>query len=668
MRIVGREARMVTYFLKKWMICILLLFLINRVAYCEASNPNLQKNVSQSEGSTQGLTSPEDFETFLEPHIGEEMQKWHTPGLVFVLVKGGKIFFAKGYGYANLEKKIPVVPDKTLFRIGSVSKLVTATSVMQLAEKQLLNLNEDINQYLTRFQIKNKFFTPVTASHLLTHTGGFIDDTMGLFSYRKDGALPLETFLKSRMPPCALPPGDFIVYSSFGISLLGYIVQVRSGMDFEEYAQKNIFKPLEMHKTSFVLSDNLKKDLAAGYDYKNTTYYPLPFDYLNIYPAGSITSTGTDMASFMIAHLQNGRYKNVRILQEATAKNMHQQHATHHPRFKGVGYGFWESEVNSRRVIWHNGGVRGFGSWLYLIPKENMGLFMSYSNFNPSMDSGDVILKKVFDHYYPQKAEKTSLTLKAPIATNELQVRPFVGEYRWLKTGAPWHTWEKIFNLLGVFHVIAEKDGALQIYRPNAQEPSSFIEVKPSFFQNKEDPRRYLNFRKDSKENITSMVSEGSAGIKLPWYEKQTLHFVLIIIFLAVFSSGCIVWPLAYLVRRMRKKILSFSKASSRARKIEWAGSMANVLFLVGFPFLMVTNVIPGANGIVEYIYGMPPEIQVVLFIPWVIFILTVLTSVYTILVWKEGTGHLVARVYYSVVAVVMIAFLPFLMYWKLLF
>lgn len=83
------------------------------------------------------------------------MLKEHIPGAVFVLVKDGKIFFSKGYGYADLEQKIPVIPDKTLFRVGSISKLLTSTAVMQLAEQGKLKLDDDVNKYLNHFQIPN---------------------------------------------------------------------------------------------------------------------------------------------------------------------------------------------------------------------------------------------------------------------------------------------------------------------------------------------------------------------------------------------------------------------------------------------------------------------------------------------------------------------------------
>jgi CubicO group peptidase (beta-lactamase class C family) len=118
------------------------------------------------------------------------------------LVKDGKIFFSKGYGYADLEKKIPVVPDKTLFRVGSISKLFTTTAVLQLVEQGKLKLDDDVNKYLKRFQVKNTYPKPVTVANLLTHTDGFDSGWgIGAFARRASEMTLLGDFLAKRLPP-----------------------------------------------------------------------------------------------------------------------------------------------------------------------------------------------------------------------------------------------------------------------------------------------------------------------------------------------------------------------------------------------------------------------------------------------------------------------------------
>ncbi|MFQ5892280.1 MAG: serine hydrolase domain-containing protein [Candidatus Methanofastidiosia archaeon] len=120
------------------------------------------------------------------------MKELHIPGAVFILVKDGEIFFAKGYGFANLEKKTPVIPDKTLFRVGSVSKLFTTTAIMQLYEKEMLNLDDDVNKYLRNFQLEDNYPQSVTIANLLTHTGGFDERLTGMAARSPSEVLRLE--------------------------------------------------------------------------------------------------------------------------------------------------------------------------------------------------------------------------------------------------------------------------------------------------------------------------------------------------------------------------------------------------------------------------------------------------------------------------------------------
>ncbi len=120
---------------------------------------------------TSGPTDREELEAFLDSIFVQQMEKGHIPGAVFALVKDGDIFFAKGYGFANIEIETRVDPNKTLFRVASVSKLFTATAVMQLAEWGLIGLDDSVNKHLKLFQLEDTYPEPVTVAHLLTHTG-----------------------------------------------------------------------------------------------------------------------------------------------------------------------------------------------------------------------------------------------------------------------------------------------------------------------------------------------------------------------------------------------------------------------------------------------------------------------------------------------------------------
>jgi CubicO group peptidase (beta-lactamase class C family) len=157
------------------------------------------------------------------------------------------------------------------------------------------------------------------------------------------------------------------------------LVEVISGIPFAQYIEDNILQTLDMKRSSFrqPIPEYLAADLAVGYEYENDDYEPLPSLILNIVPAGGLSSTATDMTHFMLAHLQNGRYENQRILSEKTAQQMKQQQFTDHPKLPGVSYAFHERFKNRQRVLAHSSIFLGYTGLVALIPDQDLGLFIA---------------------------------------------------------------------------------------------------------------------------------------------------------------------------------------------------------------------------------------------------------------------------------------------------
>jgi CubicO group peptidase (beta-lactamase class C family) len=189
--------------------------------------------VASAEGAGRmGPTDPDELEAFLAGLLPALMESYHVPGAIFVMVKEGEIFFARGYGYADLETRRPVDPETTIFRVASVSKLFTATAAMQLVEQGKLDLHADVNRYLTKLQIESAYGEPVTLHHLLTHTAGFDDRFLRTGLTIGSPLPPLGQYLAERMPPRVMPPGKLISYSNHGLALVGHLVEVASGESF----------------------------------------------------------------------------------------------------------------------------------------------------------------------------------------------------------------------------------------------------------------------------------------------------------------------------------------------------------------------------------------------------------------------------------------------------
>ncbi len=306
---------------------------------------------------SQGLTDLEELKTFLDDFISNQLEKWKIAGMTLSIVKDGEIFFTNGYGFSDVENSIPVIANETLFRVGSISKLFVATAVMQLVEQGTLDLHTDINTYLTTFQIPEKFSEAITLDHLLTHTAGFEDTFTPTILNSADALESLDELLTREMPKQVRPPGKVPSYSNFGITLAGYIVEQVSGKSFEQYVEDEILNPLGMEHSTFrqPLPNDLSPKMSKGYHYIDNVFIDQPFEIITVFPVGSLSATATDMAKFMIAHLNNGIYDGNRILQVETAQEMHSQHFTVHPQLPGMCYGFYETNFNNQSIISHDG-------------------------------------------------------------------------------------------------------------------------------------------------------------------------------------------------------------------------------------------------------------------------------------------------------------------------
>jgi len=604
-----------------------------------------------------------ELQAFFYPIFTEQMEKHHIPGAMFVMVKDGQTVFMKGYGYADLASKRPVDPEKTLFRVASVSKLFNTTAVMQLYEQGLIRLDDDVNKYLKLFKLEENFSQPVTVAHLLTHTGGFDERAIGMDARTQTEMLPLGEYLARRMPPRVMPPGEQYSYSNHGMALAGYLVEVISGVPFEQYIDENILRPLGMNHSSFEEPPPFAEDLAVGYVYKKGRYEVVPYDCSNVGPAGAFQTTAADMARFMIAHLQDGRFGDARILLEETARGMHKQQFAHDPRLPGAAYGFYESFENDQRALMHGGDLRGFASLMYLLPDHNLGFFVSCNNnvgtsFSEGPGLREELTSRFLDHYFPADVEPISRKSQPDLVRSPDR---FAGSYRHNRYAR--RTIEKLTALFSQFRVWANHDGTLTIYYPgNYKKPARWVEVEPLLFR-QVDGEELAVFREDASGRITHLLIDTAPlqfSEKLPWYETTIFHVAFIAVLVLIFLSACVLWTVNYFAHRLRRRSSTGSAMPRIALLAAGVVSLLNVVCLAGLALAL-------RSEIYEFVYGVPPIILALLCIPPLTTVLTVALLLFTVLVWKNGWWTLAGRVHYSLVTLAAVSFIPFLIYWNLL-
>ncbi|MDT9600685.1 serine hydrolase domain-containing protein [Sphingosinicella rhizophila] len=342
------------------------------------------------------------LEHFIDGVMAQQLDNREVAGATVAVVHQGKLLFARGYGYQDVDKKIPVDPARTLFRPGSTSKLFTWTALMQLVEQGKVKLDDDVNKYID-FKIPATKSKPILIRHLLAHNPG-LSDKGGLTVEDPSGFEDLGPFLANNMPDRVREPGVEISYSNHATALAGYIVERVSGEDFYDYVENHIFKPLGMNSTTFrePLPANLAPNMAVGYTMEDGRFEAQPFElYHNIAPAGSGSSTATDMANFMLAHLNEGRLGSAQILKPETARLMHSNLFTNVQGFPGYAHGFYVVRSEGPRLIGHGGNTRDFHSMLLLAPEADFGIFVSETGGQGSYGGRTELINAVIGRLFP---------------------------------------------------------------------------------------------------------------------------------------------------------------------------------------------------------------------------------------------------------------------------
>ena len=244
-----------------------------------------------------------DARTFFDGLVPYGIHRGDIADAVVVVVKDGQFLLAQGYGYANVAARKPVIADQTLFRPGSVSKTFTWTAVMQQVGEGKIGLDKDVNSYLD-FKIPEKFGKPITMHDLMTHTPGFEETVGDEFMKSTDLLFPIGDYVKKHLQARIFPPGKIVAYSKYGATLASYVVARVSGESFDQYVADHILKPLGMDHSTFdqPLSASLAAKRSVGY-HSASNKKTIAFEAIEVGPAGSLTATGTDMAHFMLAHL-----------------------------------------------------------------------------------------------------------------------------------------------------------------------------------------------------------------------------------------------------------------------------------------------------------------------------------------------------------------------------
>lgn len=597
---------------------------------------------------------PAELETFIDGVLATQLATYPIPGATVSIVQSGEILLSKGYGYADVDQRIPVDGETTIFRTGSISKLFTWTAIMQLVEAGKVDLHTDVNAYLTDVQIADTFEAPVTLWHLMTHTAGFEDKGIGTMAATPDELLPLETYLAQEMPARVYPPGEVAAYSNHGTSLAGLIIENVTGMAYEDYIAEHIFEPLGMTHSTFEqpLPPDLAPQMAKGYLYESGVYEAGDFEVYQTVPAGAQSSTATDMARFIITQLQDGRYGDVRILKAETAQQMQTRQFAHDPRVAGWTLGFMDIEPEGQHALWHGGDLIRFHAALLLLPEHETGLFVSY-NAPMGTKARFELVQAFLTHYFPTDTEPAP----APPGDFEARAADFAGDYWPTRTN---HSdIEKLKRLIEYVRVRPTGKGTLRTLGLSPG-PTQWVEVAPNVFRNLTNRER-LVFEENDQGQITHLYEGNNptlAYVRLPWYATSTFQFGMIGGMLALFLSAVVGWPIAYVSHPRHAK-----ERPLRARLARGSAGLLGALFIILLIGLGLT-----LSDYMQLATGLSRQFKILLTLPLVIAALALSTLIFAVLAWLKRDWNLGARIHYTLVTLASLTAVWWLAYWNLIF
>ncbi|WP_202845443.1 serine hydrolase domain-containing protein [Luteimonas saliphila] len=529
-----------------------------------------------------------DVEAWLDGFMPYALAAGDIAGAVVVVVKDGQVLVQKGYGYSDLASRAPVDPEATLFRPGSVSKLFTWTAVMQLVEQGKLDLDADVNQYLD-FELPAHDDTPVTLRQIMTHTTGFEEQIRALITASEDEITPLGEALKHWVPERIHAPGTTPAYSNYATALAGYIVERVSGESFDDYLDRHIFQPLGMAHSSFrqPLPPALLAQMSKGYS-RASDGTPQDYEFISLAPAGSLAATGSDMARFMIAHLQGGAYGDARILDADTARTMHATGQASVGPLNRMMLGFYETSVNGHRAISHGGDTQWFHSDLQLFPDDGIGLFVSMNSSGRDGATGHIryALSRGFaDRYLPGDAQTQAGVSEADA---QLHAQQIAGTYT--SSRRPDSNFLSLANLLGPVKVVANEDGTISVtlaLGPGGA-PKKWREVAPYVWQDTSSTDRLAADVVDGKVTRFSMEPYAPIMVFQRLSGWQALGMPLLVASLAVLLLTVLAWPVSALVRRYYRAPYRLAGLDARAHRLVRIAALLVLLAMGGALGLVV--------------------------------------------------------------------------------
>ncbi|MCU0873611.1 MAG: beta-lactamase family protein [Pirellulaceae bacterium] len=306
--------------------------------------------------------------------IAREMSDKGISALSIAVVDDQQIVWSQGFGLADSDAKRPATAE-TVYRVGSVSKLLTDMAVMRLVERGEIDLDAPVAKYLPEFQPRSPFPKPITLRMLMSHRAGLVREPPTGNYFAPDHPSLADTVRSLNETELVYEPEAKSKYSNAGIAVVGYVLERTQKQPFADYLEQALLTPLGLRNSAFQPRPEIVRDLAQGtmWTYEGLTF-PAPKFELGIAPAGSMYATVNDLGRFISVLLSGGRGPSGQVLQPETIETMWTPQFAPPGQRTGFGIGFHVTEFEGQRRVGHDGAIYGFATTLQVLPESKLGV------------------------------------------------------------------------------------------------------------------------------------------------------------------------------------------------------------------------------------------------------------------------------------------------------
>jgi len=580
----------------------------------------------------------------VEAAITDWLQGTPAPGVVIAVVQDSEILALQGHGVSDLRSNASMDPSETVVWAGELVRMFSAAALLQLLDESRIDFDNDVNTYIKGLRVEPAQLPPVSVNNLLTETSGIDEIITGTMARHQSDLWPLGDYLRKRLPPRVRPAGRVSIPSSHGFSLAGFLVEEISKQGFSSYLQDHLLGPAGMEHTAVRATVDLANRAATGYRISSGALQPQRLDYPQNGPASSLWTTADDIGRWMRFLLAGGRFDSIRLLEPSSAGLILNEQFRNHPNLPGRSFGMVSRSRGDMTTLSRRAISNGFSTSLLLVPSHNLGIFISC---NAEVDL-EAIVGEVLGLLVGSARDASPTT---PGVDSEVSTRL----RGWYRDSTHSHSSpEKLLSLFQQERVRIGEGGSL-IWRQYELRPNGILgfETDPGGA-----PVAFLT----PTGRSTYLATEDEVLERLGWYEWWPVQACLWWFFASSFFATA--WTRVHLAP-------AHAGLSADGRSApRWPFLLARIaaaiycLFLICLGLWLVTTT---AFGPQRLYFGAPYYLTPLLEMPRLALLISVPVIASVPVAWIRGHWSQRLRWRLSWVALLMLAFVPFLRYWKLL-